>query len=116
MATPPVPTGEGIIPLRSTAAGGVIPWAYPFYDPFYSPFYGPVFYSPQADKGEVKLQSSAGDAEVYIDSAYAGTASKLKTFWLSPGAYDLEVRAQGREPRQKRIYVLTGKTLKVNME
>jgi hypothetical protein len=66
--------------------------------------------------GEVKLQSSSKDAEVYLDNAYAGTASKLKSFWLSPGVYQLEVRAKGQTPQQKRIYVLTGKTLKVNME
>ena len=64
----------------------------------------------------MKLQSAAKDAEVYLDNAYAGTASKLKSFWLQPGVYELEVRTQGRAPQAKRIYVLTGKTLKVNME
>jgi hypothetical protein len=89
------------------------PYAYPFYDPFYGP---PLYWAPQANLGEVKLQSPDRQAEVYLDNAYAGTASKLKSFWLEPGVYELEVRHQGRAPQQKRIYVLTGKTLKVNME
>jgi hypothetical protein len=92
-------------------------WGYPYAYPFYDPGYGPdVYFNPQPNLGEVKLQSSTKDAEVYLDNAYAGTASKLKSFWLAPGVYELEVRASGQAPRSKRIYVLTGKTLKVNME
>ena len=92
-------------------------WGYPYASPFYDPFYGPaVYWTPQPNLGEVKLRSSSKDAEVYIDSAYAGTASKLKSFWLAPGVYQLEVRATGQAAHQKRIYVLTGKTLKVNLE
>ena len=88
-------------------------WAYPSSYPFYGP---PLYWAPQPNLGEVKLQSAAKDAEVYLDNAYAGTASRLKSFWLRPGVYELEVRTQGRAPQAKRIYVLTGKTLKVNME
>jgi hypothetical protein len=92
-------------------------WGYPYAYPFYEPFYGPsLYWVAQPNLGEVKLQNSAKDAEVYLDNAYAGTASKLKSFWLQPGVYELELRAQGRSPQSKRIYVLTGKTLKVNME
>lgn len=92
-------------------------WGYPLAYPFYDPFYGPsLYWSPQPNLGEVRLQSSSKDAEVYLDNAYAGVASKLKSFYLQPGVYELQVRAQGREPQTKRIYVLTGKTLKVNME
>lgn len=88
-------------------------WAYPSSYPFYGP---PLYWAPQPNLGEVKLQSAAKDAEVYLDNAYAGTSSKLKSFCLRPGVYELEVRTQGRAPQAKRIYVLTGKTLKVNME
>jgi len=75
-----------------------------------------VYFNSQPNLGQVKLQSNAKDAEVYLDNAYAGTASKLKSFWLAPGVYELEVRPSGQAPRGKRIYVLTGKTLKVNLE
>jgi len=95
-------------------------WAgYPFgfYGPwFLDPFYSPVILVAQPDKGQVNLQSRYKDADVYLDDAYAGTTSTLKNFWLAPGVYELEVRPQGQAPQKKRIYVLTGKTLKVNLE
>src|SRR5690348_11343258 len=87
-----------------------------FYDPFYAPFYGP-FYDPfftgpyrtgfsyAPDKGEVKLNVSPKDAQVFVDGAYAGTADHLKNIWLDSGAYNLSVSAPGREPFQQRIYV-----------
>jgi hypothetical protein len=91
------------------------PW---LYDPWigYSFFPSPVFLIPQPDKGQVNLQGSYKDAEVYLDDAYAGTAATLKKFWLAPGVYDLEVRPKDQTPKKKRIYVLTGKTLKVSLE
>jgi hypothetical protein len=94
-----------------------------FYDPWlYDPWFGysffpsPVFLIPQPDKGQVNLQGSYKDAEVYLDDAYAGTVATLKKFWLAPGVYDLEVRPKDQTPKKKRIYVLTGKTLKVSLE
>ena len=89
-----------------------------FYDPWIGyPFFGPTVYLvPQQDKGQVTLQGSYKDAEVYLDNAYAGNAATLKKFWLAPGVYDLEVRPKDQTPKKKRIYVLTGKTLKVSLE
>ena len=93
-----------------------------FYAPWigYSFFASPVYLVPQPDKGQVSLQGSYKDtdkdAEVYLDNAYAGTAATLKKFWLAPGVYDLEVRPKDQTPKKKRIYVLTGKTLKVSLE
>jgi hypothetical protein len=94
---------------------------WPAYSPFFygPPFlYGPspIFLVPQPDKGQVSLQGSYDDSEVYLDNAYAGTAASLKKFWLAPGVYDLEVRPKDQPPKKKRIYVLTGKTLKVSLE
>ena len=37
----------------------------------------------------------------------------LKTIYLDPGAYDLAVRASGKDAVQKRVYVLSGKTVKL---
>jgi hypothetical protein len=87
---------------------------YPFYGPFYYPAYGPVFnYGP--GKGEVKLSSLGRNksAEVYIDNAYAGIAGKLKQMWLDPGVYDLSLKAADGSSFTKRIYVLSGKSLKI---
>ena len=61
----------------------------------------------------MKLAADPNQAEVYIDGAYAGTADRLKTIWLEPGAYDLSVSHAGRESFHQRIYVLTGKSLKI---
>ena len=95
-------------------------WAgYPlgFYGPwFLDPFYSPVILVAQPDKGQVSLQTRYKDADVYLDDGYAGTTSTLKKFWLAPGVYQLEVRPKGQAPQKKRIYVLTGKTLKVSLE
>lgn len=87
-----------------------------FYDPFYDfPFYGPditrLEYGP--DKGEVHLEAKPSSASVFLDDAYAGTAGKLKHFWLAPGAYDLTVAAADGSEFRQRIYVLSGKSIKV---
>jgi hypothetical protein len=106
--------------LGTVYSGPVWAGYYPpfLYDPWigYSFFAAPVYLVPQPDKGQVSLQGSDRDAEVYLDNAYAGTAASLKKFWLAPGVYDLEVRPKDQPPKKKRIYVLTGKTLKVSLE
>jgi len=38
----------------------------------------------------------------------------LKTLFMRPGNYSIEVRAPGREPFQQQIYVVAGKTLKLH--
>ena len=98
-------------------------WGYGFYPYdllFYDPFYGssfselsPIGFVDRPDKGEVLLQAKPGSASVYLNDAYAGTAGKLKHFWLAPGAYDLTVAAADGSEFHQRIYVLTGKSLKV---
>ncbi len=94
---------------------------YPYYgaafDPLWAPFspYNyPASFAYGADKGQIELKADPKDASVYIDGAYAGTVQRLKNIWLDPGAYDLSIRADGREPFQQRVYVLTGKTLNIN--
>ncbi len=99
--------------------GPIWPGYYPplFYGPWFDPFLAPpAYFLPQPDKGQVNLQSRYQGADVYLDSAYAGTTATLKKFWLAPGVYELEVRPKDQAPVKKRIYVLTGKTLKINME
>lgn len=91
-----------------------------FYDPWFgypfAPYYSPVYLLPQPNQGQVSLRSSQRGAEVYLDNAYAGTTDSLRKFWLAPGVYELEVRPKDQTPQKKRIYVLTGKTLKVSLE
>jgi len=106
------------------------PLFYP-YAPFYpvypaaiwAPYAFPVwgFYSlnPTPDlvysetKGEVRLTGAPKTAKIYLDGAYAGTADQLKHMWLDPGAYDLAVSAPGRATFRERLYILSGKVLKI---
>ena len=99
---------------------------WPWYDrAFYSPFYG--FYSPfwfhpgwytgfayGTGMGEIKLRSNVADADVFLDNGFAGKAKDLKTMWLDPGAYNLRIEAGTHAPYELRIYVLSGKTLKID--
>ena len=90
--------------------------AWSAWDPFLYPYASPMAYNqPHADKGEVHLKDVAPQSEVYVDGAYAGLAKDLRTMWLAPGTYNLEVRGASSAPVQKKIYVLTGKKLDVRM-
>jgi hypothetical protein len=69
-------------------------------------------YSQGAGMGQVKLRTDDKLAPVYLDGGYAGVAKDLKTIWLTPGAYDIEVKTDN-ESFSQRIYVLSGKTVRV---
>jgi hypothetical protein len=84
---------------------------YPVWGP--SAFYGSGYFSYNNGRGEVRLTVDPKDARLYIDGGYAGTADKLKSLWLDPGAYDLSVSAPAREDFHERLYVLSGKSLKI---
>ena len=99
------------------------------YDPFYYPFTAAIWWDPfwgfyppfpvgsfsQGNgKGELKLSGVPKNASVYVNGSYAGTADRLKSFWLDPGAYDLEISVPGGRRYEQRVYVLTGKTLHID--
>jgi hypothetical protein len=71
---------------------------------------------PHAYAGQVKLDTKVKDADVYINGAYAGTVGSLKSMWLRQGAYNLEIRSPGRARYAERIYVVSGKTLRLSPE
>jgi hypothetical protein len=85
---------------------------YPIASPY--PYYAPDTFRYGNGRGEIRLTADPKEAKVYIDGGYAGTADKLKTLWLDPGAYDLTVSAAGREDFHERLYVLSGKILKIS--
>jgi hypothetical protein len=88
--------------------GGPYWWGpYPYYG-----YYGYYGYVPVA--GAVKFDTKVKDAQVYVDGAYAGTVRELKTMYLRPGSYDIEVREPGRPNFDQTIYVTAGKTVRVN--
>jgi hypothetical protein len=82
---------------------------------FYHPGYWSGF-SRMYGMGEVKIISEAKEAAVLIDGAFAGLAKDLKTVWLEPGAYNIEIRPKDAEGYSKRVYVLSGKTLKLDVK
>ena len=84
---------------------------YPMWGPY--PFYGPGYFAYNDGRGELRLAAEPKGAAVYIDGAYAGTADRLKSMWLDPGAYDLTVSADQHDSFQQRVYVLSGKSLKI---
>jgi hypothetical protein len=86
------------------------PFPYGLYDPYGA--YPPIY----SNAGEVHLKTNVKDADVYINGAYAGKAGKLKTMWLRAAAYSLEVRTPGHSPFTERIYVVPGKTVKVETD
>ena len=97
-------------------------YGYPYWSgwgPYYSPFWN--YYSPWLPgfaqgpgMGQIKLKSDSPRAEVFLDGAYAGTADRLKSMWLEPGAYTLEVKADGRTAYNRRVYILSGKSLRID--
>ena len=107
----------------SRFSGGYPYWGYgPYgFDPFlFGPYIHPGFYTGFGygpSLGEVKLQAADKSSWIYIDGALAGRAEKLKTMWLEPGAYSLEVRGGQGHPDEvlysQKIYVLSGKTFKL---
>jgi PEGA domain len=82
------------------------------YGPFYRPYpYGAYYGVPNV--GQVKLDTHVKDAQVFVDGAFAGTAGKLKTMWMRPGTYTIEMRAPGQAQFAEKIYVVAGKTVHV---
>ena len=60
--------------------------------------------------GQIKLDAPK-DASVYLDGAFAGSVQKLKSIWLEPGIYELQVAGVNGGEYRKKVYVLSGKTL-----
>src|SRR6185369_5073140 len=73
------------------------PWDYGY------PWHAPYYLDPAGDRGTVRLKKVDKAASVFINDAYAGLAKDLKTIYLDPGAYNLEVRSPGQPHVQKRI-------------
>jgi hypothetical protein len=115
-----------LLALPASAAGrfrgGVVvgpafgPWGW--YNPYFNGLYHmygpyPAFYT---NAGQLKLKTNVKNADVFINGAYAGKAGKLKSVWLRPDAYNVEIRAEGYAPYSERIYLTAGRSMQVNAE
>ena len=113
---------SGYYPYRYYSGPYFWPWYDSLYFPSYYGFNSPLWYHPgwftgysyRAGMGEVRIRTGLPDADVYLDDGFAGKAKDLKSMWLEPGAYNVKVEASGHDPFAVRIYVLSGKTLKLD--
>ena len=109
-----------LAPVKAAVAGRVFVgrshifvggWYGPYWGPYWSPYgyWGPAYGYPNA--GEVKLDTKAKNAQVFINGAYAGTTHENKTMHLRPGSYNIEIRDGERTEFSEKVYVSAGKTL-----
>lgn len=63
--------------------------------------------------GEIELRTPNKDDAVMIDGAFAGRAKDLKSFWLPPGIYVISVVDGDGNSFERKVYVLSGKTLRL---
>jgi PEGA domain len=112
--------GQALPPIGPGPRGGFVGGPFfvgGFYGPFWAwgPLWGPYglydgyYYAPAI--GTVKFDTSVKDAEVFVNGAYAGTVSKVKTLHLVPGTYNIELRAPDGARYTEKVYVQPGRTL-----
>jgi hypothetical protein len=92
-----------------------------FYGPgYWGPYWGGYWGYPYgygyggSAMGEVKIDTPAKDALVYVDGGYAGLSGKLRHFHLTPGTHDIELRdPSGKAFFQEHVQVIAGKTIDI---
>jgi len=106
-----------------------------YYGGYYAPryyrpgWYGPAWYgwydspgyysyrSEPSNTGQVKIETKAKDAMVYVDGSYAGKVKDLKSFHLKTGEHTIELRdPSGHSYYEERVNILPDKTLKLTPE
>ena len=98
--------------------GGIVR-AYPYYGwgwGWIGPYgygYWPYYYYD--DTGTLKLENAVKTDEVYINGSYIGEAKDNKTIHLNPGSYKLTVKHSGRDVIDQSVYILRGKTIKLDI-
>lgn len=121
--------GEGLATVTRVRLGaawrntGGFP-GYGPYDPFYwgglfSPWSAPgsaLASNPYPPIGTIRLKVTPPQARVTIDGGYAGTVEELRDLRLPPGAFPVQFNLAGFEEQQQRIYVLSGKTMQLDIK
>jgi hypothetical protein len=111
-----------MLPCQAVARGRIGVFVGPAFAPYGAFGYGPYAYGPYGygsygavpNAGQVKLDTKVKDAQVFVNGSYAGTAGKLKTMWMRPGTYTIEIKAPGRARYAEKIYVIAGKKITLN--
>jgi hypothetical protein len=91
-------------------------YAYPYWGwgwggPFWN--YTPYYYE---NVGRIKIKDQNKTDEVFLNGAYAGIVDKMKTIKLSPGNYTIQVRRNGKDLLNQRVFVVADKTVEVNLD
>ena len=114
MLAPMASAQRGRVIVRGGFRGGVGFYGPGFYGPYWGGYWGPYGYYGGPATGEIKIDTPAKDALVYVDGGYAGLSGKLRHFNLSAGAHDIELRDPSGKPFfQEHVQVLRGKTIDV---
>lgn len=96
-----------LMTLAPTGASAAI-WYGGYWGPRWAPAYYGGYY-PYA--GHIKVDTKVKNAEVFIDGAFAGTTHDVKSLYLRPGRYNIEIRELGATKFVQEVYVVPGKTL-----
>jgi hypothetical protein len=82
---------------------------------YWGPYWGPAWggYWAHPDAGKIKLDTKVKDAGVFINGAYAGTTHQNKSMYLRQGSYTIEIKEAGQTRYAEKIYVVAGKTLRL---
>ena len=116
-----------VFPLAASAAGRHVRVIggfgfggfYPYWGFWPGAYYGGPFYGYSGgyyagtNMGKVKIEDADKMDRIYLEGAYAGVAGDLKTIHLRSGTYNLEVKRGGTNVLNQRVYVLSGKTVRV---
>ena len=84
----------------------------------YGPYgYGGYVSNDGAVRIEVGPKSLRDEAQVYVNEAHVGVVDDFDGFFqrlsLTPGEYDIEIRLEGYQTLQARIFVRRGSTYKI---
>ena len=97
-----------LAPMTASAARVFVGVGGPYWGPaYYGSYWGPVYGAyPSAVFGEVKFDTKAKDAQVFVNGAFAGTIKEAKTLHLRQGSYNIEVRRGGEPSFLSLIHIL----------
>jgi hypothetical protein len=91
-----------------------------YYGPYYGPFYpypGPYSRSLPFTAGALRTRVTPVETEVYIDGYYAGVADDFdgifQRLYVPAGNHEIELRLDGYESFEQKIYVARGDTLEI---
>jgi PEGA domain-containing protein len=93
---------------------------YGFYDPFWAPYWGGYYpYAPYvvSTSGDVKVEVTPKQAQVYVDGYYAGLVEQFDGAFhhlrTSPGGHTITVYLDGYRTVSQDIYARAGSTFKL---